>query len=131
MTDTLRGLRVLIAEDNFLIGETLGEILLGLGCVVIGPFAELAEVMTEIEAEGFDAALLDIHLGDENILPAASALASRQIPYILTTGGGSPIGFPTLLARAPRLNKPFDARKLESAMNAAFLPGAGISPTGH
>jgi DNA-binding response OmpR family regulator len=129
-TDTLRGLRVLIAEDNFLIGESLRDLLIDLGCVVIGPVPDLAEVMAAIEAGGFDAALLDIHLGDANILPAASELASRGIPFIVTTGGGSPVGLPIPLARAPRLHKPFDARRLEEAMDAAFLPRAGVALAG-
>jgi DNA-binding response OmpR family regulator len=125
VADTLRGLRVLIAEDNFLIGESLRELLVDLGCAVIGPVPDLAEVMAAIEAEGFDAALLDIHLGDANILPAATELASRGIPFIVTTGGDSPAGLPILLARAPRLNKPFGVRRLEEVMNDAFLPRGG------
>ncbi len=130
VTDTLQGLRVLIAEDNWIIGESLREILVGLGCVAMGPVAELDEVMSAIEAGGFDAALLDIHLGDANILPAAAELASREIPFILTTGGRSPGCLPALLARAPCLSKPFDAQRLEKAMAAAFLPRAGPAPTG-
>ena len=130
MTDTLQGLRVLIAEDNWLIGESLRDLLVDLGCVVIGPVSGLAEVMSVIGDGGFDAALLDVHLGDANILPAATELASRGIPFIVTTGGGSLVGLPTLLARAPRLNKPFDEQRLERAMNVAFLPRAGIAPAG-
>lgn len=129
-TDTLRGLRVLIAEDNFLIGESLRDLLVDLGCVVIGPVPDLGDVMSVIKAGGFDAALLDIHLGDANILPAAAELASLGIPFIVTSGGGSPVGLPTLLARAPRLDKPFDARRLEEAMDGAFLPRGGVALAG-
>ncbi len=125
MTDTLRGLRVLIAEDNFLIGEALRETLLCFGCAVVGPIADLAEVMGVIETSDIDAALLDVQLGDANILPAASALAARGIPFIVTTGGGNPIGLPAVLARAPCLKKPFGAEQLEVVMNAAFPRGAG------
>jgi len=129
-TDTLRGLRVLIAEDNWLIGESLREILLGLGCAVVGPIPDLAGVMAVIVTEGVDAALLDIQLGDANALAAASELASRGVPFIVTTGGEGPAGLPAVLAQAPRLDKPFDVQRLEAAMRAAFLPRLGGSPAG-
>jgi DNA-binding NtrC family response regulator len=122
-TGTLRGLRVLIAEDNRLIGELLREMLEGLGCVVIGPVPDLAELMAVIEAERLDAALLDVRLADTNVFPAAIELASRGIPFVLTSGGG--VGLPAVLARAPHLTKPFDAQRLEKVMEAAFLPRVG------
>lgn len=124
MTDTLRGLRVLIAEDNFLIGETLREILLGFGCAVVGPIADLQGVMSEIESAEIDAALLDVQLGDANILPAAFALADRGVPFIVTTGGGKSMNLPSVLAQAPHLNKPFSAQQLEMTMTATFPRGA-------
>jgi CheY-like chemotaxis protein len=119
---TLRGLRVLIAEDNRMIGELLRHILEGLGCIVIGPVADLAGLMAVIEAGGFDAALLDVHLDDADVFPAAHELASRGVPFILTSATA---GVPDALARAPQLNKPFDAEQLEAVMEAAFLSRVG------
>ena len=124
-TDTLRGLRVLIAEDNRLIGKLLREILEGLGCVVIGPVPDLDELMAVIEADGFDAALLDIQLADANVFPAASKLASLGVPFIVTSAGGSWADLPPALASAPRLDKPYDAEELRMAMDAAFRSRAG------
>lgn len=118
----LRGLRVLIAEDNWLIAESLEQILVVLGCSVVGPIAELDEVMNAIRADGVDAALLDIELGEASVLPAASELAARGIPFILTTGRSSLAGLPTPMAEAPHLVKPYDAEGLEAMMTATFLP---------
>jgi DNA-binding response OmpR family regulator len=129
-TDTLRGLRVLIAEDNRLIGQLLREMLEGLGCVVIGPIADLAELMVALEAGGFDAALLDVQLGDANVFPAASKLESLGVPFIVTSGGGNWASLPPILARAPRLDKPYDGEELELAMDAAFRPRAGGARAG-
>ena len=128
-TDTLRGLRVLIAEDNVLIGESLRDLLVEFGCLVVGPIPDLAQVMSVIEADDIDAALLDIHLGDANIFPAANKLALRGIPYIVTTGDGNFAGLPAVLAEAPCLIKPFDAPGLAMAMDAAFLPRGRDAPT--
>ena len=119
-TDTLRGLRVLIAEDDFLIGGLLRDLLESLGCVVIGPASDLDELITMIEADGFDAALLEVRLGDANVFPAASKLASLGVPFILTSGGSNWAGLPAVLANAPRVNKPYDAEALELAMDATF-----------
>ncbi len=129
-TEDLRGLRVLIAEDNWLIGESLRELVVGLGCTVVGPIPDLAEVMSLIGIGDIDAALLDIELADANSLPAASELTLRGIPFIVTTGGRNASGLPAVLAKAPRLNKPFDAPQLEATMTATFLPRAGVAPVG-
>ncbi|MGZ6014135.1 MAG: hypothetical protein ACXWKM_00180 [Phenylobacterium sp.] len=124
-TDEFRGLRVLIAEDNLLIGECLRDLVVDLGCTVFGPIPDLGEVMSAIETDDINAALLDIQLGDTNILPAAIELTSRGIPFIVTTGGANATGVPAELAQALRLNKPFDPTQLEEMMITAFLPRAG------
>jgi DNA-binding response OmpR family regulator len=124
-TDELRGLRVLIAEDNFLIGDSLRELVISLGCAVVGPIPDLDEVMAAIGAGDIDAALLDIQLGDADVVPAADELFSRGIPFIVTTGAASGTRLPEVLAQALRLHKPFDATQLEAMMVVAFLPRDG------
>jgi DNA-binding response OmpR family regulator len=121
-TNPLLGLRILIAEDNWLIGEAVQQILMDLGCVVVGPFDDVGEVLASIRTTAMDGALLDVQLGDANILPAASELASRAIPFILATGRGSLADLPELLANAPLLSKPFDASQLERLVRSTFLP---------
>ena len=122
----LQGLRMLIAEDNFLIGEAMREILIDLECSVVGPIDDLDEVLSAIHASDIEGALLDVQLGEANILPAASELAARGIPFILTTGRQNLADLPALLANAPLLTKPFDARRLETMMMSdAFLARIG------
>ena len=128
----LQGLRMLIAEDNFLIGEAMREILIDLECSVVGPIDDLDEVLSAIHASDIEGALLDVQLGEANILPAASELAARGIPFILTTGRGSLADLPALLANAPLLTKPFDARRLETMMMSdAFLARIGEARRRH
>jgi len=126
-TDTLRGLRVLIAEDNLLIGKLLRTTLEGFGCVVIGPVPDLVGLMAAIDAGGFDAALLDVNLDDAKVFPAASELVSRRVPFLIMTAAGSPASIPAALASGPFLDKPFDVADLKSAMGAAFLPRGDLS----
>jgi DNA-binding response OmpR family regulator len=107
------GPRVLVAEDNYLIGDTIRLILQDLGCEVVGPFARLEEVLSAIQIDTFDGALLDLDLNGESILPAASELDARGIPFIVATGREKSARLPELLAQAPFLTKPFQVPELE------------------
>ena len=120
-TRSLRGLRVLVAEDQLLISQFIGEVLLYLECTVVGPVRDLDEALRAIHTSEIDGALLDVQLGSTSIYPAAKELALRSIPFILVTGqvnfGGSP-----LLAKAPLLIKPFKVQQLEDMMSSTFRP---------
>ena len=116
----LYGLRIMVAEDDWLIAQMIRGILLDLGCTVIGPVRTLDEALREIRANGIDGALLDVQLGEDSVLPAASELALRGVPFILVTGHRSLGGSPALLANAPLLTKPFTIRQLEETMCSVF-----------
>lgn len=122
----LPGLRVLVAEDNLLIGEFIRQILIDLGCAVVGPLDDLDETLRAIQANDVDGALLDVQLGEANIFPAANELTLRGIPFILATGRGSFSGLPAHLASAPLLMKPFDVRQLEDMVSRTFRPRAQV-----
>ena len=85
----LRGLRVLVAEDELLISQLIREILVSLQCTVIGPARNLDEAMQAIRTNGMDGALLDVQLGEASIYPAIDELVRRGIPFILVTGQGN------------------------------------------
>lgn len=122
------GPRVLVAEDNFLIGETIREILVDLGCSVAGPFSRLDEVLSVIRVGPFDGALLDMDLDGVSILPAASELAARGIPFIVATGHGKSAALPALLAQAPFLTKPFAVEDLTRLVRTTFRPETRVAP---
>ncbi len=115
-------LRVLIAEDNFLIGDLIAQILGDAGCEIVGPFEELGEVLGAVRQGLLDGAVLDLELNGACVLPAAAALAERDIPFILATGRGNSAGLPGLLARAPFLSKPFEAAQLQKLVLSTFGP---------
>jgi len=117
-----RGLRVLVAEDNVLIGAFIRQILEDIGCTVVGPFEGLEEVLGAIRIDSLDGALLDLELDGVSVLPAAYALAELRIPFIVATGQRSRAGHPALLARAPFLTKPFEAAQLEGLVLSTFGP---------
>ena len=118
----LRGLRMLVAEDELLISQLVREILVALQCTVIGPARNLDEAMQAIRTNGMDGALLDVQLGEVSIYPAIDELVRRGIPFILVTGQASLDRFPALLRNAPILTKPFRAQQLENMIRSTFRP---------
>jgi DNA-binding response OmpR family regulator len=112
----------MVAEDDWCIAQMIREILLDLGCIVIGPFRKLDEVMHAIHANGVDGALLDVQLGKESVHPAAQELALRDIPFILVTGQRSLDGSLALAGNVLVLTKPFTIPQLEDMMRSIYRP---------
>jgi DNA-binding NtrC family response regulator len=123
-SNSFQGLHVLVAEDNFILSELVRQVLVDLHCSVIGPIDDLTGTLAAIRSsKHIDGALLDVQLGEENILPAAQELALRGVPFILTTGHANLVGLPALLANAPLLTKPFDLQGLQDMMKSTFGRG--------
>jgi DNA-binding response OmpR family regulator len=58
-------MRVLIAEDEFLVGIQLEDDLRSAGCSVAGPFSTLEMATRAARHERFDVAILDINLNGD------------------------------------------------------------------
>jgi CheY-like chemotaxis protein len=118
----LSGLRILVVEDEFMIADLLAFMLEELGCIVIGPFADVPSSLKAIEDNALDAALLDANLGGDNTsAPVAEALQAIALPFVVATGYGSRVLADDVLNRAPRVTKPFIEHELEAALRAAFV----------
>lgn len=103
--------RVLIVEDDALIGMMLSDMFEALDLPAPALAASMVEAMEMIEAESFRGALIDVHLGGEKGWPIAEILASRNIPFAFTTGGGTQV--PEAFADRPVVMKPFRLQELE------------------
>jgi two-component sensor histidine kinase/CheY-like chemotaxis protein len=80
------GLRVLLIEDEVLVAMMMKELLVNLGCTVMGPYTTVPSALEAAKNEGFDFALLDVNLGNELAYPVADALAARGAPFVFLTG---------------------------------------------
>ena len=79
---------VLIVEDEPIIAMMLEDYLDLLGCAVAGTADNVPEALAIVEGGGFDLAILDVSLRDgAECWPIADALAARNIPFILASGG--------------------------------------------
>jgi CheY-like chemotaxis protein len=86
--ETLAGRRFLIVEDEPVVAMALEDMLLDLGCVIVGPALRLRTAMEFATVETFDGAILDINLGCDRSFPVAEILRARGIPFIFATGYG-------------------------------------------
>jgi CheY-like chemotaxis protein len=118
--DRLKGLRLLVVEDEALVAMLLEDTLQALGCSVVGPAGNVARALALLEREDVDLALLDVNLGGgERSYPIADALAARGIPFVFVTGYGR-AGVDRRYGAASVLQKPFDERQLAQAVAAGL-----------
>lgn len=109
----LQGLRVLVVEDDAMLGLSVKQALEAEGCVVVGPAATVEQALRMAAAEDLGAAVLDLNLMGRTTLPVADVLDARRIPHLFATGyGGEDMGPRT----APVLEKPFTMDRLLAAL---------------
>jgi DNA-binding LytR/AlgR family response regulator len=109
----LRGMRVLIVEDEYVVASDLVRLLKDVGAMVAGPVASVGEALLLVTdgENGLDAAVLDVNLHGERVFPVADALADRGVPVVFTTGYDESV-IPAAYASVPRCEKPVDHRAL-------------------
>jgi CheY-like chemotaxis protein len=116
--DMVRGLRVLLVEDEMLVALLLETMLTDLGHRVAGPVARLEKGLEMAEREAIDVAVLDVNLNGSEVYPIAAALEARGIPFIFASGYGSAGLCPAYRDR-PVLQKPYRAADLKAAIGRA------------
>ena len=109
---------ILIVEDEPLIAMMLEDFLEILDRTVAGSADSVAAALAIIDAGGVDAAILDVNLrGGEKSWPIADALAARDIPFVLATGGSGDAVVEEHRGR-PVLQKPFTMDGVDKALAA-------------
>jgi CheY-like chemotaxis protein len=84
----LAGKRVLVVEDEMLIALLIEEFLTDLGCGIVGPYGSVQAVLTAVQNEPADLAVLDVNLNGEKVYPVAERLPERHIPFVFLSGYG-------------------------------------------
>jgi CheY-like chemotaxis protein len=107
----LGGVRVLIVEDTWQVSQALRRFLEGLGAIVAGPVATVAEAERLIAEHAPDIALVDVKLrGGELSYGLIEDLQRRDISVIVTSGFAV---LPEGLEKAAAIvRKPFTASDL-------------------
>jgi CheY-like chemotaxis protein len=112
----ISGKRVLIVEDELVIGLELAAILEATKVQVIGPADSVAAARALIAKEPVDAALIDINLGSERGEELAKELARAKVPFAFLTGYGRETLRPPFQV-APLIPKPFSADQVVSELS--------------
>ena len=88
MNTNLAGKRVLVVEDEPIIGMLIEDMLVECGAVVVGPATHLDQALRFASDEPLDAAILDVNLDGQRSYAVADVLKGRGIPYLFATGYG-------------------------------------------
>ena len=104
--------RILVVEEDAIIGVDLADQLSELGCEVVGVVASVREAVEVIDTIGCDIAVLDVNLSDETAAPIATKLKVLRIPFVTLTGYPSDQCPPELRSNGPVLFKPVRIEQL-------------------
>jgi DNA-binding response OmpR family regulator len=78
--------RVLVVEDEFMIGLDISEQLAEAGFEIVGPAPSVAKALRLVAEPGCDVAVLDVNLGSETSEPIARKLRASGKPFVVLTG---------------------------------------------
>ena len=121
---TLRGRRVLVVEDEYMIAQEIVEVLSDVGAETLGPASSVSNALGLVAAENrIDSALLDVNVGRQAVWPVVDMLLARGVPLVLTTGYDAST-IPQAYAHLPRCEKPTSGRDL-TRMLATIMAKAG------
>lgn len=115
ISSSLRGRRVLVVEDEYMLAEDLRQELEDQGAEVLAPVPTVAEALELLhQGPAPDLAILDINLQGEMVYPVADALRAQAIPFLFATGYDAQ-AIPPAYADVPRAEKPLALRDLTQA----------------
>ncbi len=105
--------RVLVVEDEALIGMLIEDALEDLGHEIVGPVGSLDEALELAAHEPLDFAILDVNIRGGYSYPVADVLLQRGLPMLMTTGYDASV-LPDRIQEQRRLRKPFTVEQLEA-----------------
>jgi PAS domain S-box-containing protein len=121
--------RVLLVEDEALIGMMMKNMLLELGLYVVGPYARMADALSAARDETFDAAILDVNLDGELAYSIADILIDRNLPFAFVTGYGTQ-SIDERFAHIPIIQKPVGRDVLRNVFIPRTRPARRITRAG-
>jgi PAS domain S-box-containing protein len=117
--------RVLVVEDEALVGIMIQECLTELGFQIVGPVCTASDALAAAKAGDFDAAILDINLGDGMVYHVAEILTRRHVPFVFVTGYDAD-SVDSRFREIPVLQKPVEREMLQKL----FAQGADCAMPG-
>ena len=122
------GRRVLVVEDEALVAMMIQEFLTEYGHSVVGPIGRASEALVAAKETDYDAAILDINLGDGMAYPVAEILSARGVPFVFVTGYEADT-VDDRFSHVPVLQKPIERQALQRLFVPGLNDGAAAAPT--
>jgi two-component sensor histidine kinase/DNA-binding response OmpR family regulator len=117
--------RVLLVEDEALVAMMIQDCLTECGHSVIGPISRASDALQAARESDYDAAILDINLGDGMAYPVADIVSARGVPFVFVTGYEADT-IDERFRAVPILQKPIERQVLEQL----FLSGSSVAAVG-
>jgi DNA-binding response OmpR family regulator len=109
-----KNIRVLVIEDEALVGMMIEDFLGDFGYSVVGPIENLEAAVFLAATEHIDVAVVDINISGQVATAVADKLIDREIPFLFVSGHERMRG--TRYASIPFLRKPFAPEDLHDAV---------------
>jgi DNA-binding response OmpR family regulator len=110
----LRGVRVLVVEDTWLVAKALKTALEGLGMVVAGPASNTADADRLVAEETPDLAVVDVNLKGEMAYGLIDRMHDRGVRVVVVSGYAV---LPSSTKKAAAiLQKPFSGAELQATL---------------
>jgi light-regulated signal transduction histidine kinase (bacteriophytochrome)/CheY-like chemotaxis protein len=117
---SMRGLKILMVEDQLLIAMDVQTMLMHEGATTVETASSVKEALQGLSVFRPDLAILDVNLGNGSSLPVAHELVARGIPFVFATGYGETSLIPASLGEVPIVRKPYDIISLIAALTTAI-----------
>jgi len=113
--------RLLLVEDELLVGIFMQDLLQEIGYQSTDPIGRLSEAMAAAAKERFDGAVLDMNLHGEMVYPLAELLTKQSVPFIFVTGY-APRNVDPQFTAVPILQKPVIQEDLAGVLQDVLGP---------
>jgi CheY-like chemotaxis protein len=116
VSSELKHLRVLIVEDEALIGLDIADAIERAGGEPVGPVPTIAEALQLLHTKDVKAAICDVNLADGDIGPVLEVLAKEGLPVVVHTGAGLPPHLESRFSHVLVFRKPTTSEELAKAL---------------
>jgi CheY-like chemotaxis protein len=118
----LQRLKVFVVEDESLVAMQLEDMLLDLGCDVVGLAMRVGRALEMLSAAAsVDVAILDVNIGGDKVYPVAEALRARGVPILFATGYGR-AGVEPDWQSYQILQKPYTSQEIAEKIQLSVAP---------
>ena len=121
----LKGLRALIVEDEYFIAADLKHILKRHGADPVRMSGSIEDAARQVQADGFEFALLDINIQGEMTFLVADMFRQKGVPFAFVSGYDNGV-IPKRFGEVPNWRKPYDEMTIVDGIQSLWNPSMRV-----